>query len=663
MKDPIITRLRIGILAALTMCAAAWFTYTMLGLQIVEGESIRAAVQEEASASSRTSVIPSRRGEIFDRNGLPLVTNTLTTAVELQYAQWDRSRASGTLRTALEILAARGYPYTDTLPIAGKPFSYTNDPAPMETLHDYLVARDWPADLSADALLTKLCARYEIPADFTPEEARAVAGLRYDLEVLHFSPLVTVTLAPDVDRETVVALMSHDLPGVVPVTRTNREYRTEYMAHLLGRMGKIFPEDVAHYKEKGYALDATVGISGFEKALEDMLHGTDGTVTRTYDGEGRLIGEESTAAQNGGDVYLTLDLRIQTAAEDALARHITQMREAGGVGANAEGGAAVVIEVGTAEVLAAARYPTYNLATFSEDYAALLEADYAPMFNRALNGTYAPGSTYKMVTATAALQERVVTPETIIVDQGIYTYYAPNYLYHCWIYKDYGITHGSLTVTTALQNSCNYFFYECGRLLGIRKLNEYAALLGLGQKTGLELPEASGVLAGPDARADGKWYPGDTLLAAIGQSDNLFTPVQLCNYVATLCSGGVRYEAHMVSEILDPVSGEVRLSKPPTPVAEISYTPENLSAVLEGMLRVTEDGTASKVFADYPVSVIGKTGSAQVETGIANGVFVLAAPAENPRYAIAVIVEHGGSGNNVAWIARDILSACLAAEG
>lgn len=650
---------RVGAMAVLMIACVVWFSSTMLGLQITEGEEIRAEVQEEVSYTTKTQTSQGIRGSIYDRRGVPLVTSEPYYAVELQYTNWDRSRADETLRITLSVLRSHGITYTSSLPVGGTPLTYIREPD--EEFYAYLDRREWDRTISAPALMQKLCARYRIPETYTTEDTLAVVGLRYDLEVHDFSPLNPVRLADDVERGTVAELALYDLPGIEIVTGETRSYRTTYLAHILGRTGKIFAEDAGKYAELGYPADATVGLTGIELAYESVLRGKTGSVTRTYDNEGRLVAENvESEPEAGADVYLTIDMRIQKAAEDSLAVRIPQMRETE-KGAEAEGGAAVAIRVGTGEVLACASYPTFDLPLYMQYWKALENAEYAPLYNRATQGRYAPGSTFKMVTAIAALQEGIVEPGTIIRDEGVYTYYAPNWLYRCWIYNDYGYTHGNQNVVTALQNSCNYYFYETGRLLGIARLDDYARMLGLGEKTGLEISEFAGILAGPEARADGHWYPGDTLLAAIGQSDNAFTPVQMANYVATLCSGGIRYRARLVGDVIA-ASGERLERNTPEVMAEMNLEAENLVAVLEGMRRVTEDGTASRIFEDYPVSVIGKTGSAQVQTGVANGVFVLAAPAEDPEIAIAVVVEHGGSGNNVAIIARDILDAYFATK-
>lgn len=653
-------KLRLTIIAGLFIAVMVWFVVTISGLQINEGDSIRQAVEAEAAVTVKTVKTDTSRGAIYDSRGVSLVHSELTYGVEMQYANWDRSRGNRTLLTALTILKQHGHLYTDSLPLTGGAFA-TYTVQDDETLKKFIEAREWDADISAQELYTKLQDRYGIPNDFSPEEVRMVVGMRYDLEVKSFSPLIPIPLASNVDRQTVVELRSQDLPGVEIVTEEKRVYDTNLMAHILGRMGYIPPEDADYYASLGYSSGDKVGLFGIEKAYETDLCGTEGSVLRTYDEDGRLLGEVTeTEAAPGDDVYLTIDLRIQKAAEESLAARIEAMRAAGGTGSKAEGGAAVAVEVGTGRILAEASYPTYNLATFSQDYQALLQAEYGPMFNRAASGVYAPGSIFKMVTATAALQDGVIDTSTRIQDKGVYDYYAPNYLYHCWIYNDYHRTHGYLNVAGALQNSCNYFFYEMGRLLGIDRIDYYASLYGLGQPTGIEIGETVGVIAGPEERGS-NWYPGDTLMAAIGQSDNAFTPVQMANYVATICSGGKRYEAHLVDTVIAS-NGDLVEEKVPKEVADVGLSSENLSAILDGMRRVTEDGTASRVFSDYSVSVIGKTGSAQVQGGEANGVFVLAAPAENPEIAIAVVVEHGGSGNNVAWIARDILDAYMATK-
>ena len=318
------------------------------------------------------------------------------------------------------------------------------------------------------------------------------------------------------------------------------------------------------------------------------------------------------------------------------------------------------MDVNTGEILAMASYPTYSLITFSQDWNELSQSKLSPYLNRAISGTYAPGSTFKMVSAIAALEEGIVTPAEKIKDEGVYRFYEPNYTPACWIWNSRGRTHGDLTASDALKYSCNYYFYEVGRLTGIETLNLYARQFGLGQKTGVELTnEKSGILAGRESREarGGSWYGGDTIQAAIGQSDNLFTPLQLCSYISTLANGGTRYQPHLLRQVKDYTGTQLLQDGTPTVLDQLEISDATLQAVYSGMLGVTtEDGTASSVFANYPIQVAGKTGSAEVGSGSANGVFVAFAPYDDPQIAVCVVGEHAGSGGNVAPVAKAVLN-------
>ncbi|MBQ2284924.1 MAG: penicillin-binding protein 2, partial [Clostridia bacterium] len=326
----------------------------------------------------------------------------------------------------------------------------------------------------------------------------------------------------------------------------------------------------------------------------------------------------------------------------------------------ASAGAVVVVDVNNGEILAIASYPTFNQNTFNEDYKELLENDAKPMWNRAISGTYAPGSTFKMLTAVAALESGVTTRYEVINDLGVYKYYeSSNYTPKCWIYTDTGRTHGNQTVVQAIENSCNYYFYEVGRRMGIDTLAEYGKKFGLGEYTGIELSgESKGIFASRAYRdkINSIWYPGDTLQASIGQSDHLFTPIQLANYVATLANGGTRYKLHLIKEVKSGINSKTIYKNEPEIVEKIEINKENYKAIIEGMQAVSETGTASNVFAGYSIPVGGKTGTASVPTGTANALFVAVAPLDNPQIAIAIVVEHGGHGNYVAPIAKNIIS-------
>ena len=412
-------------------------------------------------------------------------------------------------------------------------------------------------------------------------------------------------------------------------------------------------------------MNAIIGKEGLEKSLEEWLKPTSGTRTVKVDQiSGSIVSDEiTTAPLPGADCYLTLDIGLQAVLEQALEDTILNLRAgnpATDKGTDAAGAAAVVMDVNTGEILAMASYPTYSLITFSQDWAELSQSTLSPYLNRAISGTYAPGSTFKMVSAIAALEEGIVTPTEKIKDEGVYRYYAPNYTPACWIWNSRGRTHGDLTASDALKYSCNYYFYEVGRLTGIETLNLYAKQFGLGQKTGVELTnEKSGILAGRESREarGGSWYGGDTIQAAIGQSDNLFTPLQLCSYIATLANGGTRYQPHLLKEVRDYTGSQVLSDGNSAVLDRLTISQETLDAVYAGMLGVTtEDGTASSIFANYPIKVAGKTGSAEVGNGSANGVFVAFAPYDDPQIAICVVGEHAGSGGNVAPVAKEAMN-------
>ena len=378
---------------------------------------------------------------------------------------------------------------------------------------------------------------------------------------------------------------------------------------------------------------------------------------------GQLISEYMVEEpQPGKNCYLTIDLALQERTERALAETIEAIRLKGeasktGDGADVEGGAAIVIDVDTGEILTMASFPTYDLSRWREDYAVNSQNPLSPFLNRTIQSTYSPGSTFKMCTALAALEEGVITPRTEIVDKGIYERYSDvGYSPRCWVYRQYGRNHGAINVSAALKYSCNYFFYEMGYQLQMDKLSFYATQLGLGQKTGVELTEEkAGILAGPEsreARGGAKWYAADTLMAAIGQSDHLFTPLQLVNYVATLVNGGTRYQPHLLKTVMDYTSTEVYEEVEPTVLNTIDISDSSVEAIKEGMKGVvTEDGTASSYFAGFPIQVGGKTGSAQMVGHSATGVFVSFAPYDDPEIAVCVVGEYASSGGSLAPVA------------
>ena len=506
--------------------------------------------------------------------------------------------------------------------------------------------------------------------DMDPGDARAVAAVLYELyyrsRIADWPPYY---FAEDVDVDFITRVKELNLRGVEIETASVRKYETEYAAHLLGYTGAITKDTWPSYQEKGgYNMNDTVGVSGAEAAFEEYLHGTPGQQALERNENGKIVSAqwltdeetgESLAPQPGSNVFLTIDLGLQQKVEDTLAARVP------GLSDTVEGAACVVEDVRTGEILASASYPTYSLPDFRKDYNSLLDDPLKPLNNRAFSGLYPPGSTFKMISAIAGLEEEIITPSTIIRDEGQYTYW-PTPQPKCWIYRQYGRTHGPVNVSDAIEVSCNYFFYDVGRRVGIEKLDEYAAKFGLGQKTGVELSEAAGVVASPEFTESlgGKWYEGNVLSVAIGQESTQVTPIQLANYISTLANGGTRYTTHLLKTVKSGDFSQVSYAAEPEVAGTVEMKPENLAAVTRGMHSMTTgEGSLARVFQDVPVQVAAKTGSAQVNgQSNSNAVFVCYAPYDDPQIAISIAVEKGGSGSSLASIAAEILQYYFTAQ-
>ena len=497
----------------------------------------------------------------------------------------------------------------------------------------------------------------------TEQQLRDAAGVNYELYLRSKEVYGTAYIyAEDVDIDFISRVKEQGLRGVEITSTTVREYNTEYAAHLLGRVALMSPEEWEVYREKDedgdgvadYQMDDSIGKEGVEKAFESYLRGTSGTRAVERSTSGKVVSESwLTPPEPGDNVVLTLDLDLQKKVEDTLAESLPNLKSE-----EVEGAACVVLDVNDGSVLASASYPTYSLANYSQEYSENASDPLNPFLNRATMGTYAPGSTFKMVTAVAGLEEEIITPTTIIKDLGRYTYWSTTNAPQCWIYRQYGRTHGDQNVSQAITNSCNYYFYEVGRLLGIDRLVEYATMFGLGQKTGLEVPESAGVMAGPEYTESmgGTWYEGSVLSVAIGQESSQFTPIQLASYIATLVNGGTRYSTHLLKEVKSSDYSQVLHTREPEALSSIDIAEENLEAVKKGMLDLTTDGSVSRYFQDLGFQVGAKTGSAQISAQTeSNAVFVCFAPYDDPEIAVSIVVEHGGSGSELGAMAASIL--------
>lgn len=664
-----------------------------LGSSLYDAQMIHGAEYLARSQNSiaETQTVEAARGDILDRYGRVLVSNRVTYQVALNTDAMEKNR-NDILLALIRIARDAGVEWEDTLPITAQPpFRYTTDTpfqypttdeegnptTSLTRLGRLAVKMKWIDDPTADGaqgaplptaeeLLEKMRESFQL--ELEGADMRAVAGVLYELYyrsmVNSWPPYV---FAEGVDIDFISKVKEQGLSGVEIEAATVRTYNTEYAAHLLGRVGAI--ENWDAYKDldldgdgtPDYEMDDTVGKEGAELAFESYLRGTAGVREVERNTSGKVVSEKwTTAPQPGDNVVLTIDIDLQKQVEDILSQAIPQLASE-----DTEGAACVVMDVNRAEVLASASYPSYHLATYSADLAENSADPLKPFLNRAFQGVYAPGSTFKMVTAVAGLEGGIIEPDTEIMDTGVYTYYQDDGP-QCWYWRQYRRKHGLVNVSEALEVSCNVFFFDVGRRVGIQGLQEFAAKFGLGEPTGIELYEETGVMAGPEyTQSMGQtWYEGSTLSVAIGQESSQFTPLQLANYIATLVNGGTRYSAHLLKEVKSSDFSQVLYTYEPEVLDSIDIQPENLDAVKAGMLALTTGkGSLARYFQDLPVQVGAKTGSAQVNAETeSNAVFVCFAPYDDPQIAISLVVEKGGSGSTLASIAADILRYYFSAE-
>lgn len=663
MKNPHPSRRRVYVLLGFFCAFLVLFFAVLYDAQVVHGSENRA---RSITSNTASETVTASRGIITDRNGKVLVSNRLAYTLVVDKGSFGKDEAAlnDAIWQLIQLCQEQGVTWNETLPMTTGSSPQLTSKSLTESFREYLEDNKLPTDGGSAEVLAAMRKLYKVDDSYTDAQARLIVGVRYELDGRS-----SYTFAEDVSTELLGRITDGKYRGVTIKTAAARVYNTKLAAHILGTVGAIWQEEwrsdestgYVGYADKGYNMNDLVGKDGVEKAFEEYLHGNDGKRLITTDENGKITGELYTREpQPGGTVALTIDIDLQQVVEDTLASTIQGMIDKD---SNERGGAAAVIQVGTGEVLAMASYPTYDLETFNQDYDELVKDERLPMFNRATQGVYAPGSTFKLCTSVAALEEGIITPSTIIEDKGIYTYYVdPQPM--CWIWRQAHTTHGRINVSQAIVDSCNYFYYEVGRLTGIKKLDEYATAFGLGQSTGIEIGDVSGVLASPEwAEAhDREWTDGQTITAAIGQSYNLFTPLQLANYVATLVSGGEHYEAHLLKNVKSYDNSRVVDVYGKGPMNDLNISDSTMAAVTKGMHDLTYDSLRS-AFSRCVVEAGAKTGSAQVGTDIANGTFVAYAPYDDPEIAIAIVVEKGGSGSLLANAAVDIINAWFTRDG
>ncbi len=660
---------RINILVLFALILALILFSRITDLQLVKG-SYYAQIAEQRLYNNDTLSAP--RGEISDRYGRVIVTNKDAYSIVINDLFENNQELNNTLTRLISLADSDSLQYEDTLPISYEypyEFRFGQVPGVSSNETEWKKSFDISSGATADEIINILADKYEFTDKNDKTLLRKLVGIRYDMERRKFSSGNPFTYAQDISMKLVSKIkeIPDDLIGVDVVSNPIRSYPLGSTAsQLLGQVGIIYAEEYAELKEKGYKMTDTLGKDGLEKYLETYLKGTDGMKNLGLTVNGETIGlAEDISSVPGNKAVLTIDADVQKTAEESLAEAVALMKEAGA--ADIEGAAAVAIQVDTGEIIAMANYPTYDPATFRQNYSKLSQDKNKPMFNRCIGGAYPPGSTFKPLTALAGLQEGLITGSELINCNGPYEAYAPSYRPACWVYNDYGGSHEYINVIKALEVSCNIYFYETGRRLGIDKLNQYGKAFGLGELTGIEISgEAKGILAGPEYRKsnninDGIWYPGDTIQAAIGQSDNMFTPLQMANYVATIANGGTRYAPHLVKEIIKYDGSETLVSFEPKILNKIDITPENLSLVQQGMRSVVSDGSSKVSFEDAKYEAAGKTGTAQTRRDkTPHSWFISYAPFDDPKLAIAVIVEYGGVnslGKHVSRVAKNMYDA------
>lgn len=663
------------------------FFLRLYKLQLAPGDSY---IAEKSDSITYQTTVEASRGNILDRNGNVLIGNRASyNLIIINFALANSDDPNENLLDLLELCDELGIAYQSHFPVTqDRPYSYDMD-ALSQTWRSYFRAflnnRDYDLDISASTLIKNLRQAYRLPDEWTADQVYKVISVRYELELRSVDGigLENYTLASDVSAEALAAVMELGVPGVVVESTTVREYNTPYAAHILGSIGQMDSEQWEYYREKGYAMNALVGQSGVELAFEDYLHGKSGLKFTTISSAGEVLEEYFTSVpEPGNNVELTLDIGLQATAEQALGSLILDLRENGvgrkQEGKDAEGGAVVVQQCKTGEILASASYPAYNLATFSEDYTELAEDEYKPLYNRAV-AAYPPGSIYKMVTAIASIDYGGIGEYYEITDKGVYSYYKEEgFEPVCYVWTSTGSTHGTINMQQALQESCNYYFYECGRLTynsyyaetGENPFDIVAKALGLGEPTGIELPESTGVRANAESKAEqyegaeAGWYGADVLQAVIGQSLNRFTPMQMACYTSALANKGTRYKATFLSRVVSWDYQTLIEAHTPTVAGTLTMSDEAIDCYTTGMELVATKGTASQYLADYPIKVACKTGTAQWQgttigsnSGSDHASFVLYAPADDPEIAIAVYVEKGAQGGNLAKVCIPILDA------
>ena len=657
------------VLVGLSCVVLLLYIFRLIFLQLVNGEKYL----EKASATTNYAFsITAARGEIVDCYGRSIATNSTGYSVIINKLMLGQGDLNELLQKLVQILERNGEAWNDTMMI-GRPdesgnYNFTADDSneqQQKNLQTLKSAMGLQQYATANEVMAQVVEKYDLQ-DYDPTWRRILGGIRYQMQLEEFSNYNNFTLAEDVSDKTMATIkeQSLNLNGAEIMYTTIRDYPDgTLIPAVLGSVGKITAEqwqaDDYALRRGGYAMSDTIGQSGLEAAYESQLRGTDGVETITRNSDGIIVSTEVTQQpQPGQTLVLTINKDLQKKVDEALAAHIQELQQtrAAGAGKECNAGAVVVLNAKTGGVLAASNYPSYDLNLYNENYSTYAADPALPLYNRALLGQYTPGSTFKPAVAIAALVNGVITPEDTVNCTGTYTYYT-DYHPSCLQIKH----RGPVNLFTAIQYSCNIFFYDVGRRTTIDVYDQIARSLGLGIKTGLEIGEAEGQLT---EKTDDNYTNGLELQAAIGQGNTLVTPVQLATYANTLANKGVRYRTHLVQGLRDGNTGASIQEFDPVVEEVIEDNVGAFDAVQQGMTLVT--GTM-RALSDYPYTIATKTGSPQRgdtyttsggrRTNYVNSVMIGYGPVEDPEIAVAIVLEYGGGGSNAAPLMADIFNA------
>ena len=694
---------RFRVMAAMALAVLAIYLVVLFNTQVVHHEEYLA---KSIQTITRMENVEASRGIITDRSGRTLVTNqsTYSLTFDASLLKPGENQNDAILRL-VTLCRDQGVAWEDNLPLSldgaahftvdtltdtqkSRFFSYLRDLKPTrellaayvrqhpellkppkegETALDPATAKDTELlkQTNSAALTNSLLLNagvtpvklfdwmredMKLSDDYSDSDARLILGVRYELKLRKLGANNNAyVLAQNVDVAFCSLISDGQFQGAKIIRSSARQYATTYAAHILGTVGRI-PDYTDEWKDRGYLMDDTVGLSGAEAAFEDYLRGTDGKRMISVNSDGKITGEYySVEPRSGYTVELTVDLKLQQAVEDTLAAKVAQLNQKDHL--DSRGAAAAVVKVGTGEILALASCPSYDLSTWRKDFAELRDDPAKPLTNRAASSAYAPGSTLKPATAVAALESGATTPSETLFDTGYWKYPSTTWNGGTWCWKHSG--HGKVNATTAITNSCNYYFAEMGYRMGLDTLNEYYSALGLGEPTGIEIGEKTG------RQATNEGGSNQAPWAAYGQADQLYTPLQLANYIATLVSGGQHCPAHLLKSVKSYDNSEIIATGDTTPLNTLNISDSTLQAVKKGMYGYTQPGgMVYSYFKDCIVSAGAKTGTAQLGGGLKNnGVFVAFAPYDDPEIAIALVLEKGDAGAALATTAVDIINA------